>query len=163
MNMQRGFFRIWLIISGVFLVAVCIFSYDTVSEEFKKSAFLVELDARHATAMIPVMRYQARGENKKDYDCDIEVSENANPFDQFDTCWYELPNFRKLYTEYNDLSDQELTDKLYHAVGIPLSPVHPWTMLLKVVTVALGIPILTFFFGRLTFWVMAGFKDKRPY
>jgi hypothetical protein len=44
-------------------------------------------------------------------------------------CWYELPKFRKLYPEYDDLTDTQLTKRLHAKAGRALQDMRPWTLI----------------------------------
>lgn len=87
------------------------------------------------------------------------IDKVSNVFNQFDTCWYDVKIFRKLYPEYNDLSNDDLSAKLYEKIGQPLKVFHPWRRLRMAALVALGIPFAFLLFGSALFWALLGFKD----
>src|SRR4051794_16550204 len=113
MNIKRGLFRIWVIFSAVFIAIVLIYSFNSIKSEFE-TVFLIKEFDKSDTMLVPVERRKARGEENKDYSC-------SNPFlvpdTQSDTCLYKLPKFRKLYPEYNDVTDKKLVADLYKEVG----------------------------------------------
>lgn len=65
-----------------------------------------------------------------------------------------------LYPEYNDLSDKELSSKLYKNVGI--IPTHDlpnfWMTLLLFAAIAFGVPIIVLILGAALAWALSGFK-----
>jgi hypothetical protein len=72
-------------------------------------------------------------------------------------CWYKIEDFRRLFPEYNDVSNRDLLDKLHAKVGRPLRPFHPWVNLAKTVAVAIAVSIAVLALGWSLFWAFAGF------
>lgn len=163
-NFRRGLFRLWLVFSVIFAVSVFIFSFNDIYSEFKN-----EWQSMHPPAdfvlLIPITSAEARGE-KKDYDCQAADSsvDNINAMfgDKTPTiCWYPLPKFRKLYPEYNNLSDEDLDKAMYQKVGSPLKDFKPWTIFFSKIAIALGIPLLIFAFGKSLIWIIQGFLNNK--
>jgi hypothetical protein len=158
MNMKRGLFRIWVILSVVFITIVLTYSFNSIKSEFETVSLIKEMD-KSATMLVPVERRKARGEENKDYSC-------SNPFlipdTQFksDTCLYELPKFRKLYPEYNDVTDKKLATDLYKEAGRPTKEFSPWTKLMQTLIIAIGVPLAMLIFGRALLWSIDGFKSE---
>ena len=73
-------------------------------------------------------------------------------------CWYKMPDFRRLYPEYKDLSNQVLSEKLYAKVGQPLQHIHPWHKVFKTAAIAIGMPVAVLLLGWSLLWALAGFR-----
>jgi hypothetical protein len=70
--------------------------------------------------------------------------------------------FRRNYPEYNDLSDNELTRKLYTARGVEFHDLpKPWVTLGTWAAIALGIPLVVLVLGSSLVWAFSGFAAKR--
>jgi hypothetical protein len=165
MNFRRGLFRLWLVASVVFVLAVGTLSFEEIKSQFDAVARLKDLD-RYET-MLPVLCGQVRGEAGKDYT--TKENQVPGPWDTyakpnpFDACWYTMTAFRPLYTEYKDLSDHELARRLYTAAGTPLTDVpNPWVTLSFWAGIALGIPLAVLALGTALVWALAGFVASRP-
>jgi hypothetical protein len=67
-----------------------------------------------------------------------------------------------LYTEYNDLSDDVLSTKLYQKAAISIKePAAPWKTLGFVLLIAIGVPVLALLLGAALAWVLSGFAAPR--
>ena len=164
MNIKRGLFRLWAIFTVVFAGIVLVISADSLHREFKKvyspspwkdlAVLLVPTDCNTARGKKPTAEEfldpPATFPKNADY-----TTEKDNPY-----CWYELPKFRTLYPEYKDLSDDELSDKLYAKAGLPTEHPHPWSLLGNTLLFALGPPILLLVFGRALLWAISGFRTS---
>src|SRR5947207_320692 len=115
-NARRGLFRLWIVLSSLWVILICVMSIAPVREEFAKASTMRKINAGKWTPDEPVDCSIARG---TEYRRDGSL------------CWYALPAFRKLYPEYNDLKEQDLSEKLYARAGIPLTPIRPWPMFLE--------------------------------
>lgn len=158
MNFRRGFLRLWAVGSVLFVVAVGLFSYGQVASEFERSG----QDWSKFPALIPVDCRDARGKSGIDYE--------GNFFDRFGQpargsdpkCWYKIDALRRLYPEYNDLSDDVLTTKLYQKAAISIKePAAPWKTLGMVILIAIGVPVLVLLLGAAVAWVFSGFTTPR--
>jgi len=80
-----------------------------------------------------------------------------------DNCWYAVSRFRRLYPEYNDLSDKELTRKLYALRGITAASdlLNPWATLGTWAIIAFGIPLAVLVLGASLVWAVSGLAAKR--
>src|ERR1700733_6200370 len=97
-NVRRGLFRLWVVLSSLWVILTAIISVSPVRAEFAKAASMRSLEAASWTPDEPVDCSLARG---------TEFRREG------ELCWYALPVFRKLYPEYKDLNEQELSEKLY--------------------------------------------------
>lgn len=154
MNFRRGFFRIWLILSAIYTLLICIIFFDDVRQEFKKQALLSKWN-EISVLLLPVLCDEARGEAKRDYN-----PPEGNYFNRFDAgalCWYEEPKFRQFYPEYRDLTTEMLSGRLYSKAGIATNRARPWTTLFVAVVTAIGVPLLVLILGAGLGWALAGF------
>lgn len=148
MSWRRGFFRLWIFGSALFVIAVAVINYSEIKAQFD------------AEREVPVRCYDARGVEGKDFKRWTPVTatsdDKANPFDD---CWYRLSKFRPLFPEYKDLSDNDLSSKLYAKLNIPLHDLkNPWARLLANIGFAFGIPLIVLILGAALAWVLSGFK-----
>jgi hypothetical protein len=76
-----------------------------------------------------------------------------------------IPQPRRLvprYPEYNNLSDKELSKKLYADHGIPIRDLpNPWVTLGMWAAIAFGIPLAVLVLGASLVWAFSGFAAKR--
>jgi hypothetical protein len=154
MNLRRGFFRFWLVLAALFVIATAVVSFPDVRSEFKKAAAdavaKAELKAQDFVLDVPVACGDARGKIGGDY----EVRDK--------NCWYSINKFRPLYPEYKDLTDDQLSDRLYEKAGFPIiPPASPWTLLAKLISIAIGVPFVILAVGSALGWSFAGFSSER--
>jgi hypothetical protein len=150
MNLRRGLFRLWIVGSALFVLAVAFVSYSEIKKQFDAAALMHVLKANEVA--VPVLCADARGTANADYF--IEHNDN---------CWYAMSKFRRLYPEYKDLSDNELTRKLYPARGLPAPNglPNPWATLGTWASIAFGIPLAVLALGASLLWALSGFADER--
>jgi hypothetical protein len=143
-------FRLWVVGSVVFVVAVAVFSYAGIREEFRIANTDWDAMAKEAggVSLVPVFCSDARGVAGQDY-----TTSN-------DLCWYGMDSFRKQYPEYKDVNDKVLSEKLYVKVGQPLQHLHPWRKVMAATAVAFGYPLAVFILGYSLSWAFAGFRSS---
>lgn len=165
-NLKRGLFRIWLVLSTLFVIGVGVVTYDTVKAAFDEAAVMEMV--KGDDIIMPVLCGQARGIAGTDYT--TKANQKPGPWDSdakpnpFDTCYYiGVPTFRRLFPEYANIEDNALVKKVYADSGQPTRDLaNPWINLLALVAWALGIPLLVLAIGSALFWALAGFKRDRP-
>ena len=114
-------------------------------------ASLSEYLSRNSTLLVPVACTQARGSAGVDYEIG---KEQPTPL-----CWYEMPKLRKLYGEYADVADKELSDKLYAKAGIVTKELQaPWALVWRATGFAVGPPLVVLILALAIWWVVAGFR-----
>lgn len=104
-NLRRGLFRLWIIFACLFVIAVGIASTQGIRDEFRKDSITNKWGW---ALMVPVDCSEARGKVSTDYSKEKDG-----------LCWYEMSKFRAQYTEYKDLKDDQLSDRLYEKAGLP--------------------------------------------
>jgi hypothetical protein len=162
MNIRRGLFRIWLVLSVLFAIAVGVLTYDSVKRGFDEAAVMEMV--RGDQIIMPVMCGFARGVAGTDYT--TKENQKPGPWDTyakpnpFDTCYYmSVPDYRRQFPEFAAMSEKDLVKKAYADAGTPTRDIgNPWLGLLAVVGWAVGIPLLILAIGSALFWAFAGFK-----
>ena len=87
MNVTRGLFRLWLVISVIYLLAVAGLSYSDIKDQFDRAS----MDFSQAgILMVPLDCGAARGTQEADYVKSDALSGKL-------TCWYQVRKFRALF------------------------------------------------------------------
>jgi hypothetical protein len=151
MNIRKGTFRLWVILSVLFLIGVAAVSYSDIHTEFRNAYtdWNAEFAKYGGYSVVPADCEKARGTFGTDY------THNDDGL-----CWYEFSKFRSLYPEYKDVSDKDLNIRLYAKAGKPLLEFHPWVKVLKTTAIAIGVPLVFLALGWSLFWALAGFKSQ---
>jgi hypothetical protein len=158
MNLRRGLFRLWIVGSALFVLGVAFVGYSEIKKQFDATALQRWVEANDAL-LVPQNCGQARGVAGTDY----STQQEGYPGDPYaKPCWYEIAKFRPLYPEYKNLSDRELSRKLYADHGIPTRDLPtPWATLGTWAAIAFGIPLAVLAFGASLLWGMSGFAAER--
>jgi hypothetical protein len=161
MNWRLGLFRLWIVGTVLFVIAVAFVSYSEIKTQFDGAD--IKNNPFADLMRLPVFCKDVRGVAGADYT--TKKGQDPGPWDEyakpnpFDECWYPMSTFRPLYPEYNDLSDNELKRRLYIAHG--LHP-NPWTTLGMWASIAFGIPLVVLILGSSLVWAFSGFAATRP-
>ena len=109
MNIRAGLFRLWVVASVLFIVAVAVASYSDIRNEFHVANTDYDAIAEQVGgySLLPAFCNLARGSSGIDYTTEKDG-----------LCWYKLQDFRRLYPEYKDLSNKVLSEKLYAKDGV---------------------------------------------
>ena len=153
MNVRQGMFRLWVVLSAVFVLGVVVASYSSIIQEFRFASQdwdAVFKEYGGSGSLIPVDCGQALGVLSTDY------SQSDGE------CWYVKDAFRNLYPEYKDLNDHDLNERLYAKAGRPLKHFHPWVKVGEAVGVAFGVPLAVLVLGFSLMWVGSGFSRTKP-
>ena len=67
-------------------------------------------------------------------------------------CWYRMPNFRRLYPEYHDLTDNDLAEQLYAEAGRPPKHFYPWQKVASTIAIAIEAPLVVLGLGLGLLW-----------
>jgi hypothetical protein len=92
---------LWLIFFVLFAASVALTSFTEIRRDFKAASGLAKSQVRGIR--VPMSCTNARGTENRDY-----VAEVNDAF-----CWYDMPSLRKIYPEYDDVSDRTLIDAIY--------------------------------------------------
>jgi hypothetical protein len=166
MNWRRGLFRLWIVGAVLFVFAITLVSYGVIKQQFEETGFQQWAEA-HSEMVLPVLCGNVRGVAGTDYS--TKQGQTPGPWDiyskpnPYDNCWYTMSEFRALFPEYNDLSDNELSRKLYADHGVPTRDLpNPWVTLATWASIALGIPLVVLVLGASLAWAFSGFSAKQP-
>jgi hypothetical protein len=164
LRVARGFFRLWVLGSILFVLAVASVAYSEIKAQFDAVA-VVTWAEQNSVLLIPQLCGNARGVAGIDYP--TKEGQNPGPWDAyanpnpFDNCWYAISNFRLLYPEFNNLSDKDLSSKLYVDHGIPIRDLpNPWITLVSWAGIAFMIPLAALILGGALGWALKGFADQ---
>ena len=151
MNVRKGTFRIWTVLSVLFMIGVVAASYSDIHTEFRNAYtdWNAEFAKYGGYSLVPADCEKTRGTLGTDY------TRNDDGL-----CWYEFSKFRLLYPEYKDVNDQELSKRLYAKAGKPIVEFHPWIKVARTAGIALGVPVAFLLLGYALFWALAGFKSQ---
>jgi hypothetical protein len=146
-NVRRGLFRLWIIFACLCILVVGIVSSGSIREEFEKASERKSW-GRGDILLVPVDCSDARGSLSSDYSKEGDGR-----------CWYEMPKFRAQYSEYKDLTDDQLSDGLYKKAGIALTPIRPWKKVMQAAGIAVGVPLAVLILGGSMIWALSGFRQ----
>ncbi len=160
LRVARGFFRLWVLGSILFVMAIAYTSYGEIKAQFNDVATMKWAE-QNIVFLVPHLCGDARGIAGRDYSTregqpgPWDVYAKPNPFDD---CWYEIPKFRQLYPEFGNQSDKELSSKLYADAGRPIRDLpNPWTTLTSWIGIAVTIPLAALILGAGLGWAFKGF------
>jgi hypothetical protein len=162
MNFRRGLFRIWLVLSVLFVIAVVVMSYDNMKKAFDQAALMAMVKGDQI--IMPVFCGKARGVAGTDYT--TKENQNPGPWDTyakpnpFDLCYYmSVPDYRRLFPEFASMPEDALVKKAYADAGTPTRDIpNPWVTLLGLIAWALAVPLIVLAIGSAIFWAFAGFR-----
>jgi hypothetical protein len=143
MNWRVGLFRLWIVLSAIYLSVVLVMFAPSVIEDFKAQYAADD----GGVILVPLACGSVRGTKGADY---TTLSDDSN-------CWYELSKFRALFPEYKSKSDDELTDKLYDNAGVKLAIPDPWGRLGNVLSALIVGPFVLLLLNFATKWIVTGF------
>jgi hypothetical protein len=143
-NWRRGFFRLWLLASLMFIVAVAVVASRDIDPQFEN----LDLPGLIAAPVkfVPARCDQARGVMGKDF------RSGTTP----GICWYELASYRPRYPEYDRLSNGDLEAQQYAAAG----RARPAARMLNWLGIAFAGPFLALMLGTALGWAFAGFRPE---
>ena len=162
LNWRLGFFRLWAVGSALFVIAVAFLNYNEIKAQF--DAYYAEMPSDFRPD-VPQLCGEARGIVGTDYS--TKEGQNPGPWDlytkpnPFDRCWYEMSKFRRLYPEFSNLSDKQLSSKLYSEL-LPdaLWVKSPWPTLRMWAAIGVGIPLSVLILGAALGWAFSGFATS---
>lgn len=147
MNLKRGFLRIWLVSTVLFMAFVFAQSYGSIQSEFDDQAGVEELRADGGLG-VPVPCDEAArrkmGKEKLAYTSVLSGKKS---------CYYPFSKIRKFWPEYADQPDIQLMRDLYRGAGDSLATGEPLLMTLRIAALGMIPPLAVLAFG----WAVAGF------
>jgi hypothetical protein len=161
MNWRRGLFRLWIVGSALFVLAVAYVSYSAIKAQFDAPA-----NKREAASMLAANGRFADWVHQRFY--------NDMPREQFDkkvTSPTPITEpkviaqlealFKKIDTSrpFDDWADDELLTAILHRFIEPLP--NPWMSLGRVAAFAFGIPLVVLVLASSLVWAFSGFAAKR--
>ena len=156
MNIRRGFFRLWVIASLTFVALVAAFAFEGMKKSFDDYYLSKHMDET-SILLLPVNCGDVRGKETADYTAPAWHDRAKKTL-----CWYQEPKFRALYPEYKDMSNPDLSTRLYKAAGIDTTPrQNPWLGLVFLVAWGLAIPLIVLLIGAGIGWALSGFAAPR--
>jgi hypothetical protein len=153
MNWRRGLFRLWIVGSVLFVIAVAFVSYDEIKEEFA---------AKHAASTLAVNKNLADEIYRRFYS-DMpreEFDKRINDpklIARLEAITSKLDTSRPL----SEWTDDELLAS--YTIGSSRKEVpNPWATLGMWASIALGVPLVVLILGSSLVWAFSGFATKRP-
>lgn len=151
MTWRRGFFRLWALFAFIWIIGSIVIYAPQGWAEWQRKAASDRFDSEKFVMLVPTDCQGARGRSGKLND--------AADYEQRDgKCWYDLPTFRKLYSEYNDLGDPALAEALYSKAGMPINLPKPFRTLWTFLLIGVVLPLVVLGLGAALAWVLRGFQ-----
>ncbi|MDH4442381.1 MAG: hypothetical protein QE284_18600 [Rhizobium sp.] len=154
MNVKRGLFRVWVVCSAMFVLAVALLGWNDVEREFKRAAFIRDSGE---IRMVPLFCEDAKGTLNTDY----QLEPGDLYADPKDRCWYKIDRLRELFDVFGEVSDEKLLEATYKATGATLKSAAPWDKVSGLVAFAVGVPLLILALGSAIYWALAGFSRTK--
>jgi hypothetical protein len=153
MNIKRGLFRIWVVLSILYIIVLTLFAIDYASREFEQQAEVNNILTGKISKGMPV-------------DC-TKAKEFPQWWAQFPhaddgLCWASLPEARKIHPELTDPSDLAFAETLYAGANKHLWVPTPWWTVASFVGWAIGLPLAVLAIGSAIYWALAGFARPKP-
>ena len=146
MNLRRSFFRLWMILSVLYVASVSAILFEDVKGALDKA--LNPFDEKDAH-IFPVDCKDARGKDGIDYQLDGKKK----------LCWYTEEKFRTLWREHKDLPTVYLANVFYSRadMSIPERPA-PLKLFLQILLITIAPPLVILLIGSALRRVFAGFR-----
>ncbi len=167
MNWRRGLFRLWIVGSVLFVIAVASYSYNEYSEmkaEFDAAASKPEASILATNAKLADWAYKKFYSDMPREQFDKKIT-TANPIiepkvvAQLKAIITNIDPSRPL----DEWSDDELLAYMMYP-NIPKLGIWPslWPGVVWVAGIAFGIPLVVLILGASLVWAFSGFAAKRP-
>ena len=151
MNFRRGLFRLWIIGSALFVLAVAFVSYPSIVAEFVVVANKPDLAANATLADEVYQRFYS-----------------DMPREQFDKKISDPKVIARLEAVVKNIDtsrplSQWTDDELLASMTLPDTgpTTSPWISVGTVIAIALGIPLAVLILGSSLVWAFSGFAAKR--
>ncbi|WP_155256266.1 hypothetical protein [Mesorhizobium loti] len=163
MNLRRGLFRVWVLITIAWFVAVGAFAYSTLQHRPNRMPVATRIMSGDKP-VVEMLCSEARGKLGTDFSTsDTGV---PGPWDDYTKlnvgtrCYYLMPAYRATYPEYASLSDDQLFGDYGLLSGVS---VNPWPVIWRILVVGVSGSLALLLVGWLVLWAGAGFaKPRQP-
>jgi hypothetical protein len=149
MNLRRGLFRLWIIFTVLWCLVVAGIGGYVTFQQFQGQQHKQSLLAR---GLVPINLYDSQDPARA-----TALSNQCEA--GYIWSWCDLSVFRKIFPEYNALSDNELKAKiLKKANNVDAWRPAPTLYLGNTLLIALIVPSLLFVLGYAITWAFSGFR-----
>jgi hypothetical protein len=193
MSWRRGFFRLWVLIAGLWFAGVAVNLGPEAWQKWNSRGvmFLIDIDGvrnviktnrkfltlspaqqkKDIQEIVTQVRSTLGSTNSAQSDAKFEMAipvECANArgrkgelkekddYEQIDAmCWYALSTLRRLFSEYNDMSDENLTVNIYARAD--RSEFFPYLQCF--IFLAVLAPLVVLGLGAALAWALRGFQS----
>jgi len=176
MNIRRGFFRIWAVLSSASVAIVFWWSYPQIKDQFGQQILSHDMPVECNLAKGKIdTDFYALDKNTPPVPDGFALEQSSTPpqaggragsevkFEDLipgNICWYHPIKFRKFFPEYSDLSDDALRQKLYQKANLQQTWPHPWEVLSTTIRNAAIFPLIMLGLWFTGYWIVAGFRNK---
>jgi hypothetical protein len=154
LNLKRGFLRIWLVSTVLFMAYIFAQGYGSIQSEFDDQARVEELRADGGLGVPVPCDEAARRQMGKENLAFTSVLSGTK------SCYYPFSKVRKFWPEYAGRPDRELMKDLYRDAGDRLSTGEPFLLMLRIAAFGMIPSLAVLALG----WAVAGFAgaSRRP-
>ena len=159
MNIKRGLFRSWVVVSLLWVAVTSPIVVGMASgDKWLKGSEWWETEPLN---LLPVRCEDARGQAGTDYQRTVAFE----PWNRFrspgEACFYTLENLRSLWPEYASIERSDASKALYDKIG--------WSAVFEgdrfegtktAALIAVAPPIAMLLLGLLVMWAVAGFRNR---
>jgi len=150
MNWRRGLFRLWIVGTVLFVLAVAAFNYPTIKAEFIVAANKPDLAAHWLADEV----YQRFYSDMPRDQFDKKISD-PKMIARLEAIVKKIDTSRPL----SQWTDDELLAHI--ALSDTGPPISPWTSVGTAAAIAFGIPLVVLVLGSSLVWAFSGFAAKR--
>jgi len=165
MNWRRGLFRLWIVGTVLFVLAVAFVSYGEIKAEFDANAIASKPEVTSSFIAEFRQRYPEYNNLTDDQLSDAVYKKfySDMPREQFEKQVSEKISASKKIVKFQgqlhelpaDFTDEQITTALKSTIP------NPWATLGLWAAIALGIPLAVLVLGASLVWAFSGFAAKR--
>ncbi|MEZ5781183.1 MAG: hypothetical protein R3D70_05990 [Rhizobiaceae bacterium] len=152
MNLRRGLFRTWIVLTILWIGAALFISWPTVVRDLAFSS--PPRSAEDFVTLIPVPCGEVRGQ-PSDYS---RMEPGFSTAGAREGCYYEEPRLRELWPEYAAMTEDELIEVMHGKLGWTLPEIDPYEHTKRAALLALVPPVALLILGSLIIWAGAGYR-----
>jgi hypothetical protein len=149
MNLRRGLFRLWIVGSVLWVIAVAFVGYPSIKADFVAAADKLDLAANTRLADEVYKRFYSDMPREQ---FDKKISD-PKVIARLEAITSKLDTSRPL--------SQWAEDELIASMALPGPRTSPWTTLGKWAAIAFGIPLAVLALGSSLLWALSGFAVTR--